>query len=707
MATVSEAFDDAVREHDLQLAVLGLEVWVGSEPTFTDRTSEAPEWLHKALGGGKLGRARALLAELHARFPGGAVLRTVGRQYPGEALPRWSLGCYRRRDGRPVWRGPPDPAVTSDRSATAPDAWAWGDTLVQCLQRGGWRCALLPGEHDASERRLLLCLDPTAPRPDAHDPRLWRPSVHARAVPAAGLRDALAEEGWGLLILGAEADGDGVVTARVELPQLPDSGAFLHILDALAESALEQRLATLVIAGHPPPVDATVEWTTVTPDPAVIEVNTAPDASAGGFLQRSRETYAAATAQGLSAYRLWYNGLVADSGGGGQITLGGPSPLDSPFLREPRLLPRLVRFFNRHPALSYLWAHDHVGPSGQSVRADERGSDALDELSLTLDLLARSDDPSPETLWRSLAPFLADASGNAHRAELNIEKLWNPHLHGRGRSGLVEFRAFRMQHTPEQATALACLLRASVAMLARGEPEAGLADWGRELHSRFALPFYLCQDLRAVLEQLEAAGFGLGEPLVAELLRDEHRSLGSAALPGCRVELARATEFWPLIGDTGSQERGTSRLVDASTARVQILLRSDSGDPPLDLWEVAAGGVRLPLRDERDGEGVARVFGVRYRSFVPWQGLHPTLGVQAPLRILLRHPDCREAYSVTLHEWRPDGGAYTGLPLNPDEAARRRRERVTVEGVAPNPADFDRDAPPEALTPWQLDLRRL
>jgi uncharacterized protein (DUF2126 family) len=703
---VSEAFDDAVREHDARLAALGAEVWVGSEPTFTDRLSEAPEWLHQALGGDKLQRATALLAALHARSPGAAVLRTLGRQYPGEPLPRWSLGLYRRRDGAAVWRGPPDPAVASAPAARAPDVPAWADRLASALRRSGRHCVGVATSGDAQQRRLLLQLDPAATRPDEHDPRVWRASVHARPVPAAGLRDPLADEGWGLVVLGVDTSDEGM-TARVELPQLPETDAFLQLLDALAASAWESEITTLVITGHPPPVDATVEWATITPDPAVIEINTAPDASAAGFLHRSRETYAAAAVLGLAPYRLYYNGLVADSGGGGQITLGGASPLGSPFLREPRLLPRLVRFFNRHPALSYLYAHEHVGPSGQSVRADERGVDALDELGLALDLLARSCDAPPETLWRSLAPFLADASGNGHRAEINVEKLWNPHLHGRGRSGLVEFRGLRMQHTPERATALVCLLRAVVAMLARDEPQAGLADWGRELHGRFALPFYLCRDLRAVLRSLDAAGLGLGEPLVTELLRDEHRALGSAPLPGCRLELSRAVEFWPLIGDAVSQERGTSRLVDASTVRLQLLLRADPGGPAVAGWELSAGGVRLALRPERDGGGDLGLFGLRYRSFVPWQGMHPTLGVQSPLRILLRHPELPEAYAVTLHEWRPDGGAYPGLPSDLDEAAQRRHDRITVEAANPRLPDFDREAPPEALTPWHLDLRRL
>ncbi len=301
---------------------------------------------------------------------------------------------------------------------------------------------------------------------------------------------------------------EGPPAARIDLPPFATVAEFLAALACIAVSARACGLPALILAGCPPPVDGTIEFTTVTPDPAVIEVNTAPSTDASGFLRRSRAIYASAAACGLTPYRLHFNGAVADSGGGGQITLGGPSALDSPFLIEPRMLPRLVRFFNRHPSLSYNFSHDFVGNSGQSARADERGPDASDELALTLHLLAREPQPEPGLLWRSLAPFLCDAVGNSHRAELNIEKLWNPHLGPRGMQGLVEFRALRMQQTPERATALACLLRAVVALLAGTADALPLIDWGRDLHERFSLPYYLEQDLLTVLAALDASGLG-------------------------------------------------------------------------------------------------------------------------------------------------------------------------------------------------------
>jgi len=702
-----EAFEAAVRRHDVGLAARGLTIWVGSEPTFTDRTAQSPQWLNKALGDDKEGRAQALLAGLSRRFAGGLVLRSVGRQYPGEDVPRWNLGLCRRRDGTALWQGPPDPLLGLPGTDHPPELTRWTAELAAAFDARGFVVTCVPTQ-DPLERRLLMSALGDVLAPDATDPRLNRPSVHTQAIPASGLVDELAQSGLHLFALRIVPCG-GQPTALIELPQFDKVPLFLAVLECLAQAGLACKLPALIMAGYPPPTDAALELTTVTPDPAVIEINSAPSVDAADFLWRSREIYAAAADQGLSPYRLYFNGTVADSGGGGQITLGGPSPLDSPFLKEPRLLPRLVGFFNRHPALSYLFSHDFVGSSGQSVRADERGTDAFDELGLALTLLARAESPAPEQLWHSLAPFLCDAAGNSHRAEMNIEKLWNPFLAGRGKLGLVEFRALRMQHTPERATALACLLRSVVAMSACADDTWPLIDWGRELHQRFALPFYLERDLDAVLMALQAAGLGLDEAIRSVLLRESFRRLGQAVLPDCSLEVRRGLEFWPLLGDAGSPEQGGSfRMVDASTARVELRLRPQPGSTAdWRGWQVHAEGVALPMRHEVDGQGELQVFGVRYRSFVPTWGLHPALPAQAPVHLLLRHPGHPMDYRVTLHEWRPDGNAYPGLPEDLAQAAQRRAERVALE-VVPRDSGFTQRAKPDhGLGAFCLDLRCL
>lgn len=681
------AFDAAVRAHDARVARAGFDIWVGSEPTFTDRFAWTPEWLHEALGDEKLARAKDLLVGLVGQHPNALVLRSTGRSYPGEVSARWSLGLYRRRDGGALWSGPPDPILCGAGEHAPVDLALWHSALAAAAREAGF--IVVDGESAS--------VSAPGDAPSANPRRAALDLALRIEEPPSTLRLRLSQ--------------DEAQCARLDLPHVPDVATFLGLLAAIERSAGLAGIASLVLAGVAPPVDATVEHTTVTPDPAVVEVNSAPSPDAADFLRMRREIQAAAEANGLASYRLYFNGTVADSGGGGQITLGGPTPGSSVFLTHPRLLPRLVAFVNRHPSLSYLHAHDYVGAGGQSVRADERGADAFGELALALHLLAR--DGALAAPWVSLAPFLCDVTGNAHRAEINIEKLWNPALPGRGQQGLVEFRAFRMQHTPEGATALACLLRAVVAMLARETAAATeLMDWGHELHDRFALPFYLERDLDQVLAALDDAGMGLDAPIAALLKRDEFRFAGRVALPdGCALEVRRAVEFWPLIGDVAhATQGGTSRLVDASTSRLEIRLLSPphsnsvSGTSWRD-WRVRCSGARLPLRAEQDRDQGLGVCGLRYRSFVPVAGLHPTLGAQTPLVLELRHragPGLR----ITLHEWRADGADYPGVPADLAEAARRRADRIVLERIDAAPSDLG-EGPAAPAESYCLDLRYL
>jgi uncharacterized protein (DUF2126 family) len=449
-------------------------------------------------------------------------------------------------------------------------------------------------------------------------------------------------------------------------------------------------------------------WTTVTPDPAVVEVNMAPHSSVLAFLGDNRRVYAAASGVGLEPYRLHYNGTVADSGGGGQITLGGPSPERSPFFLYPRLLPRLVRYVLRHPSLSYLFAHDSIGGSGQSVRPDEHGRDALAELKLALALIDREPTPNPALLWLSLAPSLTDPMGNSHRAEINVEKLWNPHQPGRGQLGLVEFRAFRMQHTPERAAALAALLRTILAMLVTRPSEGDLVDWGAALHDRFALPYYLEADLADVLDDLEAAGLAIAAPIRGELTTDLFRAWSSIVLGDFTLGIRQAIDFWSLLGDASRQE-GSSRLVDSSSRRLELSVRPKTQDARdgLDAIRLMVEGVEVPMRTEIDGAGPLRLFGVRYRCFVPAPGLHPTLKAQTPLHIHLVEAGRREALEVVLHEWRPDGAAYDGVPGDLADAAIRRAARCTSRHIPVHEVPRPRRAPPAAMSPCSLDLRYL
>lgn len=704
--TGATALDRAVQAHDDALRRAGLAVWIGSEPTFTDRFSEHPAWLSAALGGDKEARGQQLLAGLARVRPGGAVLRSVGRQYAGEPLPRWCIGLYERRDGTPLWLGPPDPllcgAPAGCEAAQLDQLW---HALAAALRQAGRCCeGFLAG--DDSGHRLAFRHDGAPPGDIQRLAEVRRGPLHARAVAPGGLSDELAEQGLLMLTLRRESTAvDGPSYACVELPALPDVRSFVDCLASLAAAAAAVGLPALMLRGFPPPVDSSVAWSTVTPDPAVVEVNHAPATDAATFLGWSRQLYAAAEVVGLSPYRLHYNGQVAESGGAGHFTLGGPSPLDSPFFRVPRLLPRLVRYLNHHPSLSYWFAAPHLGGSGQSPRPDEGSRESFAELDLALELLERQPAAEPPALARALAPFMVDPAGNPHRSELNIEKLWNPALGARGCLGLVELRAFRMARTPARAAACACLLRALVAMLSRSDPAPRLRHWGEALHDRFALPFHLRQDLRAVLADLDAAGFGLAPVLRAELFDDQARPVAEARYAGGLIEIEQALEFWPLVGDVASQEIGDSRLVDASTARLQVTLRLDDADAAARLrgWRLTAEGYDVPLQLTRDERGPLAVAGVRFRRFVPQRGLHPSLGALERVRLVVTPADGERALELTVHEWRPDGEAYDGLPTDLDDARARRQQRIATREIAAAPANVAAEG---AVNPHCLDLRR-
>jgi uncharacterized protein (DUF2126 family) len=427
---------------------------------------------------------------------------------------------------------------------------------------------------------------------------------------------------------------------------------------------------------------------TVTPDPGVVEVNTAPSPNLEDFLAQLRTIDAAARDAGLSPFRYRWNGDIADSGGGGQLTLGGPSAEESPFFLHPTLLPSLVRYFNRHPSLSYGFAMECVGPAGQGPRPDEGTRERFDELAVAVERFSFPDRPStPDAIAAAFHNLLVDGSGNPHRAEINVEKLWNEG-HPRGRMGVVEFRALSMPSTPERAIAIAALFRSIAARAVKSPVDDPLIEWGRELHDRFSLPWFVARDLEEVLADLDAHGFPLPRALRA-LLHVEPDPIVEHTLGGSTIAIRRAREFWPLVGDVASQEWNTSRLVDPSTERLEIRVTGEPG-------EVAVEGWALPLVQVAPDVHVASV---RRRAFVPLPGLHPGLPAKDPLEFTFKQ------VSIALHAWRSDGEAYEALPDGSAEAERRRRERVRIR-----PASIEarpRPIPAHARSRYGVDLRRL
>lgn len=423
-----------------------------------------------------------------------------------------------------------------------------------------------------------------------------------------------------------------------------------------------------------PPLEiAGDHWLSVTPDPGVVEINMAPAGSVLEFSRQARRVWAAAAAGGLSPTRHRFNGDVVDSGGGGQISIGGSRPHASPFVRYPHVLPALIRYFNNHPSLSYWFANECAGSASQGPRPDEGTRERWDELAITLGWLERLADRGelpPEQLWHALGPLLVDCSGNSHRAEINVEKLWNPHIppHGvrHGKMGLIELRSVRMPERPAMLAALAVLFRSIVARLVVSHYRSPLIDWHEELHDRFALPSVLSRDLRIVLGDLDAHGLGVPAVLRREL--EVWRPPGiTCRLGDATLTLRPALEFWPLVGDVASQERAGARIVDASTQRWEISLDGTGPD------RIAIAGRWAHLRAVGDG---VRAIGVRRRVYQPAPGLHPGLPSTDPL--VVEWSWAGRSQRVELWAWRPSGGPYSGLPHDEAEARERRQERIII-----------------------------
>ena len=456
----------------------------------------------------------------------------------------------------------------------------------------------------------------------------------------------------------------------------------------------------------PPPADPDGDrWLTVTPDPGVVEVNMAPCASICAFAHQARRIWDAARAAGLSASRHRFNGDLADAGGGGQLSLGGDRPDHSPFVRYPHVLPALIRYINNHPSLSYWFANDCVGSASQGPRPDEGTRERWDELGVALgwlEDLADRGELSPDRLWQALGSLLVDSAGNSHRAEINVEKLWNPHIppHGprHGRMGLIELRAIRMPERPTMLAALAVLFRSIVARLTVSHYREPLVDWHDELHDRFALPAALSRDLRLVLGDLDEHGLGVPAQLRGEL--SAWRPAGIVChLGDATLTLRPALEFWPLVGDVASQERSGARIVDASTQRWELSLDG----PGPDRVAVSCGGA-APLSARWAhlhplGDGV-RAVGVRRRIYQPLIGFHPGLPAHDPLTV--EWAWAGRSQRVDLFAWRPDGGPYTGLPVDDTDAVARRQERVAI---VTRDGDITASGHWPEARPFTIDLR--
>lgn len=483
---------------------------------------------------------------------------------------------------------------------------------------------------------------------------------------------------------------------HVFIPPVSSADDFLDLVATIEETAAE--LSTpVVIEGYLPPSDARLNVIKVTPDPGVIEVNIHPGGSWRELVEITEGLYEDARQTRLGTEKFELDGRHTGTGGGNHIVLGGATPLDSPFLRRPDVLRSMLAYWNNHPALSYLFSGMFVGPTSQAPRVDESRLDATYELQLAFDQLPASGPVAPWVVDRLFRHLLTDVTGNTHRAEVCIDKLYSPDS-ATGRLGLVELRSFEMPPHPRMSLLQQLLVRALVMRFWSRPYTCPLAAWRTSLHDRFMLPYFLEQDLVEIVDDLRANGFPFEASWFAAQLEFRCPQIGEIQSGDVRVEIRQAIEPWYVLGEEPAGG-GTARYVDSSLERVQVRVQGLS-----ERFTVTCNGRQIPLTPT--GTVGERVGAVRFRAWQPPNCLHPTIGVHTPLMFdIVDQWDSRSVAGATYYVEHPGGLNPSSYPVNAREAESRRAARFSRIGFTGGRVELvpERIDPHYPLT---LDLRR-
>ena len=579
-----------------------------------------------------------------------------------------------------------------------PIKWNWPE---QCWKSGPWdfrrgAMFLVPGNSPMGMRLPLASLPWVAPdKRDTQEPQSLFEDLpelidyYGEVTRRYSHIEAKEKEHPGII---EQETGDDTTT-EVEVPHtalcvearegklyifMPPITLLEHYLELVAaiEATAESLAMPVVLEGYEPPRDYRIERLMVTPDPGVIEVNIHPSKTWQELVDKTTILYEQARQTRLGTEKFMQDGRHTGTGGGNHITIGAETPTDSPLLRRPDLLRSLITYWQHHPGLSYLFSGMFIGPTSQAPRVDEGRDEKLYELEIAFQQIPEGEISEPWLVDRLLRHLLTDITGNTHRSEFCIDKLYSPES-STGRLGILELRAFEMPPHARMSLVQMLLLRALIAWFWREPYKHDLVRWGTELHDRFMLPHYVREDMKQVTKDLQRAGFGFELDWLEPFFEFRFPRYGNTLVDGIDMELRFAIKPWHVLGEEVSSI-GTARYVDSSVERIQVSVTGFTEGR----YVISCNGRRLPLRNTgRKGEFVA---GLRYRAWQPPSALHPTIAPHTPL--VFDVIDTWNGHSVggcTYYVAHPGGRSYDDFPVNAYAAETRRMTRFWDYGHTP------------------------
>ncbi len=503
---------------------------------------------------------------------------------------------------------------------------------------------------------------------------------------------------------------------------LPPVSYLEHYLDLIASvEATSAKLNIPVrIEGYEPPRDYRLERLVVSPDPGVIEVNIQPANNWKDLLANTDTLYQQAYLSRLGTNKFMLDGRHSGTGGGNHITIGGATPADSPLLRRPDLLRSIITYWQHHPGLSYLFSGSFIGPTSQAPRIDEGREEKLYEMEIAFSQIPENGYTPFWLVDRLFRHLLTDITGNTHRSELCIDKMYSPDSSS-GRLGILEFRAFDMPPHKQMSMLQMLLIRALVAKFWDKPYKHDLVRWGTELQDKFMLPWFVEQDIKDIVSDLNDAGYPFQLNWFDPFFEFRFPHYGRVYVNGIELELRMGIEPWHVLGEEMSST-GTARFVDSSLERVQVKVKGINNAR----YTLLCNGKRIPLYET--GIKEEYVGGVRYRAWQPPSALHPTIGVDTPITFdIVDTWNSRSIGGCTYYVAHPGGRSYETYPVNSYEAESRRISRFTntahTQGtlipqpyiseiqhyIQPHSKQFVIDAPPLEVNPeypHTLDLRK-